>query len=162
MKTLLLLRHAKSSWKDSTQADYDRPLNHRGRDSAILVRRFLKDRKLRPTLVLSSPALRTRQTVASVFEGSSPEIRYDDGLYLASVGKLLEVISRVEGNCDQVVVVGHNPGLEELLFRLTGVDQRFPTAALASIALDIDQWPAIFEARGQLDWFVTPKQLAIS
>jgi len=161
MKTLLLLRHAKSSWKDSTQADYDRPLNQRGRDSATLVRRFLKDRKLRPRLVLSSPALRTRQTVASVFEGSSPEIRYDDGLYLASVGKLLEVISRVEGNCDQVVVVGHNPGLEELLLRLTGVDQRFPTAALASIALDIDQWPVIFEARGQLDWFVTPKQLAI-
>ena len=160
MKTLLLLRHAKSSWKDSTQADYDRPLNHRGRDSATLVRRFLKDRKLRPGLVLSSPALRTRQTVAFVFEGSSPEIRYDDGLYLASVGKLLEVISCVEGNCDQVVVVGHNPGLEELLLRLTGVDQRFPTAALASIALDIDQWPAIFEARGQLDWFITPKQLA--
>jgi phosphohistidine phosphatase len=104
--------------------------------------------------------LRTRQTVAFVFEGSSPEIRYDDGLYLASVGKLLEVISCVEGNCDQVVVVGHNPGLEELLLRLTGVDQRFPTAALASIALDIDQWPAIFAATGQLDWFVTPKQLA--
>jgi len=121
----------------------------------------MRERKLRPTLVLSSPALRTRQTVELVFEGASPELRYDDALYLASIGKLLEVISRVEGDYDHVVVVGHNPGLEELLFRLTGINQRFPTAALASIGLDTDQWAAIFETRGQLDWFVTPKQLAI-
>src|ERR1700730_12730969 len=142
MKTLLLLRHAKSSWKDSTLADHERPLNGRGRGAAELVRSFLERKKLRTELVLSTSAVRTRQTVEKIFAGAAPapDICYDDALYLASAEKLLEVISALEDARDRVLLVGHNPGLEELFFRLTGLDERFPTATLANIVLNIEKW----------------------
>jgi phosphohistidine phosphatase len=161
MKTLMLLRHAKSSWKDSTVADHDRPLNRRGMRAADLVRGFLQRKKLRPKFVLSSSAARTRQTVEIVFESLSPapEVRYDAALYLASAAKLLDVISRLADDQDQVVLVGHNPGMEDLLFRLTHVDQHFPTATLASIALAVEKWSEVEDNKGELRWLVTPKQL---
>jgi phosphohistidine phosphatase len=161
MKTLLLLRHAKSSWKDSTVPDHDRPLNGRGRHAAELVRRFLKSRKLRPDYVLSSSAVRTRETVEIIFEGKerAPESCYDDALYLASATKLLEAVSRLEGDWEQVLLVAHNPGIGELFSRLTGIEERFPTATLANIALDIEKWSEVARARGKLEWLVTPKQL---
>ena len=163
MKTLMLLRHAKSSWKDSTLDDQDRPLNRRGKRSADLLRAFLKGKNLCPEFVLSSPSLRTRQTVEIVFEGtaSPPQIHYEQALYLATVAKLLEIISRVGEERNQVVLVGHNPGIEELFFRLTGIDERFPTATMASLALDIEKWSEAGTAKGNLEWFVTPKQLEI-
>ena len=161
MKTLLLLRHAKSSWKDSTVADHDRPLNGRGRRAAELVRLFLKGRKLRPDLVLSSSSVRTRETVEILFQKTEavPEISYDDALYLASAAKLLEVILALDEDRDQVLLVGHNPGIEELFLRLTGIDERFPTATLANISLDIEKWAAAGKTTGKLLWLVTPKQL---
>ena len=161
MKTLLLLRHAKSSWKDSTLADHDRPLNGRGRRAAELVRLFLKSRKLRPNLVLSSSSVRTRETVEILFQEtrSGPEVLYDNALYLASAAKLVEIISALEEDRDQVLLVGHNPGIEELSFRLTGIAERFPTATLANIALDIEKWTAAGKTTGKLEWLVTPKEL---
>jgi phosphohistidine phosphatase len=161
MKTLLLLRHAKSSWKDSAVADHDRPLNGRGRRAAELVRRFLKKQKLRPDFVLSSSSVRTRETVEIIFEEAqpAPDIRYDDALYLASSAKLLEIISALEEDRDQVLMVGHNPGIEELFFRLTGSDERFPTATLANIALVIEKWSDAGKGRGKVEWLVTPKEL---
>ena len=161
MKTLLLLRHAKSSWKDSTVPDHDRTLNDRGRHAAELVRRFLKSRKLRQDYVLSSSSARTRETVEIIFAGAelAPDCCYDDALYLASATKLLEAVSRLEGNWEQVVLVAHNPGIGELFFRLTGTEERFPTATLASIALDIENWSEAENAKGKLEWLVTPRQL---
>jgi phosphohistidine phosphatase len=163
MKTLMLLRHAKSSWKDSALDDHDRPLNRRGRRSADLLRAFLKGKNLCPEFVLSSPALRTRQTVEIVFEGAAkpPEVHYEQALYLATVAKLLEIISRNREERNQVVLVGHNPGIEELFFRLTGIDERFPTATMASLALDIEKWSEAEKARSKLEWLVTPKQLEV-
>jgi phosphohistidine phosphatase len=162
MKTLLLLRHAKSSWKDSTLSDHDRPLNGRGKRAAELVRRFLEKKNLRLGLVLSSSSVRTRETVEIILEGAvpAPEICYDDALYLATAAKLLESVSRLEGDWDQVLLVGHNPGVEELFFRLTGIEERFPTATLAKIALDTEKWIEAAITRGTLEWIVTPKQLA--
>ncbi|HXM36542.1 MAG TPA: histidine phosphatase family protein [Pyrinomonadaceae bacterium] len=164
MKTLLLLRHAKSSWKDSSLADHERTLNGRGRRAAELVRSFLERKNLRPQLVLSSSAVRTRQTVEIIFDGAAPapDIRYDDALYLASAGKLLELISTLEEDRDRVLLVGHNPGMEELFFRLTGLDERFPTATLANIGLNIEKWREAKTTRGRLEWLVTPKQLEVS
>lgn len=161
MKTLLLLRHAKSSWKDSAVADHERPLNVRGRRSAELLRLFLKSRKLRPDFVLSSSAVRTRETVEIIFADAleAPEISYHDVLYLASAAKLLETISALEEKRDQVLLVGHNPGIEELFYQLTGVDERFPTATLAKIEFHTEQWSEIGKTSGTLQWLVTPKQL---
>ena len=164
MKTLLLLRHAKSSWKDSTLPDHDRPLNARGRHAAALVGDFLKREKQRPEFVLSSSSLRTMQTVEILFEGAvnTPEICYDDSLYLASAPKLIEIISALGNDRDQVLMVGHNPGTEELSYQLTGVEKRFPTATLANIALSVEGWSEVGSTKGNLLWLVTPRQLETS
>lgn len=161
MKTLYLLRHAKSSWTDSGLQDFERPLNGRGREAAPLVGRFMKKNKLRPDLLLSSPAERARQTAALVSEaaGFAAGLRYDERIYEADAARLLEVISQVEEGADAVLLVGHNPGLEELLALLTGEAQGMPTAALARVSLEIEKWGKVREGTGRLEWLVKPKDL---
>ncbi len=162
MKTLLLLRHAKSSWKDASLRDFDRPLNKRGLKAARLTGRFMRRQKMKPDLVLSSPAERARQTTALVLEASksSVELRYDERIYEASAHVLLEVVSQIEDAADIVLLVGHNPGMEELLESLTGEVRRMPTAALACIVLDLDKWSKVRERTGRCEWLVKPKELA--
>jgi phosphohistidine phosphatase len=161
MRTLLLLRHAKSSWKDASLQDFDRPLNIRGKSAAKLVGRFIRRQKLKPDLVLSSPAMRARETIDSVLEssGRSPEVRYDERIYEAGPLRLLEVISQVEEQLQVVLLVGHNPGLEELLELLTGQRERLPTAALAKITIETDEWTKVGDKKGRLDWLAKPKEL---
>jgi phosphohistidine phosphatase len=165
MKTLLVLRHAKSSWKDSGLADFERPLNGRGKQASDLIGRFLRKKKIRPDLVLCSTATRARETVRLVLEAARlvVEVRYDQRLYLASADRLAEIISQIEEDRARVMLVGHNPGIEELLSRLTGVTESMPTAALAKIELDVDQWSALSEQKpGRLDWLVKPKDLDVA
>src|SRR3954467_4730312 len=140
MKTLLLLRHAKSSWKEPNLSDFERPLNKRGLKTAPLMGRFLRRKKLKPDLIVSSPAERARQTTALVIEAMrlDVELKHDERIYEASVARLLEVISQIAESANLLLLVGHNPGLEELLEILTGEARQFSTAALAQITLDID------------------------
>ncbi len=162
MKTLLVLRHAKSSWKDSGVADFERPLNARGRRASDLIGRFIRKKKLNPDLVLSSNATRARETIGLVLESARliVELRYDERLYLASADRLAEIISQIEDDRSQVMLVGHNPGMEELLPRLTGVVGRMPTGALAKIVLQVDRWTEVSDTRsGGLEWLVKPKDL---
>jgi len=161
MKKLLLLRHAKSSWDDTGLADFERPLNDRGRRAAPLVGRFMRERELRPDLVLCSPAERTRQTVALVLEaaGLSAPVRFDERIYDATVGRLVEVVSQAGEGAGEILLVGHNPGMEELLELLTGETRRMPTAALARIHLDTDDWAELGAHTGRLEWHVKPKEL---
>jgi phosphohistidine phosphatase len=162
MKTLLLLRHAKSSWKDAGLRDFDRPLNKRGLKAARLMGRFMRRQKMKLNLVLSSPAERARQTAALVLEASklSVELRYDERIYEASVRVLLEVVSQIEEDADLVLLVGHNPGMEGVLEFLTGEVRRMPTAALACISLDVDKWSKVRERTGRCEWLVKPKELS--
>ena len=162
MKKLLLLRHAKSSWDDASLADFDRPLNGRGRRAAPLMGDFMREKQLRPDLVISSPAARARETVALVLEAArlETELRYDERIYEATVGRLLEVISEIGDDKQEVMLVGHNPGFENLLERLTGESLRVPTAALARVALDADGWTDAGARGGRLEWLVKPKELA--
>ncbi len=162
MKKLLLLRHAKSSWDDAGLADFDRPLNGRGRKAAPLVGDLMRQRQLRPDLVISSPAARARETTALVLEasGMKTELRYDERIYEATAARLLEVISDIGDEKQEVMLVGHNPGFENLLERLTGEPLRVPTAALARIALDADRWNEAGARGGRLEWLVKPKELA--
>jgi phosphohistidine phosphatase len=165
MKTLLVLRHAKSSWKDSGLADFERPLNSRGKQASDLMGRFLRKKKPYPDLVLCSTALRARETGRLVLEAARlvVEVRYDQRLYLASADRLAEIVSQIEEDRANVMLVGHNPGMEELLPRLTGVTVSMPTAALAKIDLDVDEWGALLEKKpGRLDWLVTPKDLDVA
>lgn len=162
MKTLLLLRHAKSSWKNPELKDFDRPLNKRGLKAAPLVGRFIKERKLRPDLIISSPAVRARMTAALVIESGElqSELRYDERIYEADVAQLLKVVSQIDEAAETAVIVGHNPGLQELLAFLTDEEQEFPTAALALISLKLDKWSGVTEQSGRLKWLVTPRSLA--
>ncbi|HZI17385.1 MAG TPA: histidine phosphatase family protein [Pyrinomonadaceae bacterium] len=161
MKRLLLLRHAKSSWAEPGLADFDRPLNERGLRAAPLVGRFLLRRKLRPDLVLSSPAERARRTAALVAEaaGLDAPVRYDERIYEAPAGRLVEVVSELEEAAEEVLLVGHNPGMEELIELLAGERQGMPTAALARVSLGVEKWSRVRAGTGRLELHVRPREL---
>jgi phosphohistidine phosphatase len=162
MKTLLLLRHAKSSWKEASLSDFERPLNGRGLKAASLMGRFLRRQKLQADTIVSSPAKRARQTAQLVIEAMklNAALRLDERIYEATVHDLLEVISQMEESANVVLLVGHNPGLEELLEFLTDEARQMPTAALALINLDIDKWSETRLRAGHLEWLVKPKEIS--
>jgi len=160
MKTLLLLRHAKSSWKDTNVKDFDRPLNQRGLKAAAAVGRLIRKRKLEPQLALSSPAERARQTTHLVVEAArmKTELRYDERIYEAPGARLFEIVMQIEDDADMALLVGHNPGLEELLGMLTGEARSLPTAALVCVELDIEKWNKLRVDAGRLEWLAKPKE----
>ena len=161
MRTLYLLRHAKSSWKDENLADFDRPLAGRGRRACETVGKFLKSEGITLDLVLSSPAVRARETIDQVLRAAKlrPELRYDERIYEASAAKLLDVVSQIENDYKTVALVGHNPGMQELLQVLTGEADEFPTATLAQIVFKSVKWAEAGTKKGHLEWIVRPKQL---
>ena len=148
MKRLSLLRHAKSSWKDTKLDDHDRPLNARGRAAAEAIGRVLSEPGLRPDIVLCSTAARARETLDHLFE-LPPPTRVQAGLYLAPPERILEYIHGLDDKLGSALVIGHNPGLATLACALAiGAETRgparfsgkFPTAALAVFDLDISRW----------------------
>ena len=163
LKTLLVLRHAKSSWKDTGLEDHERPLNQRGQRDAPGMGRLIRERGLIPELIISSDAVRARLTAAAVAETAryAGEIRLEPRLYGASVDEILAVLRKVEGrNAKTLMIVGHNPGLEELVAQMTGEPHDFPTAALAQISLPIDRWRDLSDStRGKLLGLWRPKEL---
>ena len=161
MRTLYLLRHAKSSWKDASLSDFERPLKRRGREAAQLVGERLAQEKLKNPVLICSPAVRTRETAELVLKSSKLRVeeRWDQRIYEASLRDLLQVVSEIPDDKKVAILIGHNPGFEELLAFLTGESRRMPTAALAKIMFDVS-WKDIEARSGKLDWFVTPKELA--
>jgi phosphohistidine phosphatase len=160
MKTLLLLRHAKSSSNEADVKDFDRPLNARGLKTAPHIGKLIRKRKLQLDLVLSSPAERARQTTTMVLEAArlNTDLRYDERIYEASAARLFEIVSQIEDSAGVVMLVGHNPGFEELLETLTGEAHPMSTAALACIELDVDKWSKLRASSGRLEWLVEPKK----
>ena len=142
MKTLLVLRHAKSSWNDPSLDDHERALNARGRRDAPRMGELVREYGLIPDLVISSDAVRAQLTAEAVAEAAryAGEILLDQRLYLASPADILSLLQTVQENAKTIMIVGHNPGLEELVEHLTGERQDLPTATLAQIALPIDHW----------------------
>lgn len=143
MKTLLLLRHAKSSWDDESVPDHDRPLNRRGKKSAPMMGRLILKEGLTPERIYSSTAVRARKTAEAVARTCRVRDRLElvENLYLAPAGTLLaEAQSRTPEPVERVLLVGHNPGMEDLVEALSGHRERFPTAALAVFELGIDAW----------------------
>jgi phosphohistidine phosphatase len=177
MLTLILLRHAKSSWDDHARSDFQRPLAKRGIKAAPEVGAALARLDLRPDLVLCSGAVRARETLALVlpaFGPQSPPVVYDNALYMALPDGLLTGLHAIkpdhEGKTPQhVMMVGHNPGFEELALMLVGdgpadelarLSEKFPTAGVAVIAFDAESWSDIEPGTGRLNHFLTPKRLA--
>ena len=142
MKTLLLMRHAKSSWKDSELDDYDRGLNGRGKKDAPRMGELLKDEKLLPDYVVTSSARRARKTadLVALASGYRGECRLTEELYLARPDKVLEVTRQTPESCERLLLIGHNPGLEEFLEQLTGTCTPLATAAVAHLEFDVDSW----------------------
>lgn len=174
MFTLLLLRHAKSSWDNPALADYDRPLAKRGVKAAPRLGAEIAALRLRPDLVLCSAAARARQTLSLVLPAlgkPSPEVVYDDAIYMASPDVLLALLRTLPSETDAprtIMLVGHNPGLEELAELLTGsgdeaaqnlMAEKFPTCALAVLTFDVKSWRGIAPGAGKLQRFLTPALL---
>lgn len=160
MKILFVLRHAKSSWNDAGQ-DFERPLDSRGRKAAELIGAFIRKRRVELDLVLSSPAVRARETIERTMKaaGLRTELRYDQRIYEAGPLRLLEVISQIEDEKSAVLLVGHNPGLEELLHVLTNRVEHMSTGTLAKITFGTTKWRKALEKKGNLDWLIKPKEL---
>jgi phosphohistidine phosphatase len=161
MKTLLLMRHAKSSWDNPAWRDFDRPLNGRGLKTAPLMGVYLRGQGLKPDLILSSPAQRAQHTAQLVKDAApfSAPLRYDAGIYEASLKDLLHIVYGLDEQTSTVLLVGHNPGFESLLAYLGGVRESMPTASVANIELNAETWPQARSGGGRLVWLVKPRQL---
>lgn len=162
MKELLILRHAKSSWSNSRLADHDRPLNERGRQDAPRMGRLLRDEGLTPNLIITSSAERALTTAELVALSSEYEtsLQVTRSLYHAGPETYLAQLRQVADVHQRVMVVGHNPGMEELVEELTGHYERMPTAALAHISLPVEHWADCHEAiTGTLLNIWRPKEL---
>lgn len=150
MKRLLILRHAKSSWGDSSLDDWERPLNPRGLRDAPKVGALLRTHALVPDLIVTSDAVRARTTADAVAKaaGYDREIVVEPRLYHAKPEDLIAVLQGLSDDAARAMIVGHNPGLEDLIERLAGEHQGLPTATLAHLALPIDRWSALDEQTG--------------
>jgi phosphohistidine phosphatase len=162
MKLLLILRHAKSSWKDRSLDDHDRPLNKRGKRDAPRMGQLLRQEDLLPDLILSSTAVRARTTAEMVADASRYRgpLELVPELYAAEPEVYTNLLGRLNEDSSSVMVVGHNPGLEQLLHTLTGMEESLPTAALAKVELEIDAWSELDRSRrGSLVRLWRPREL---
>jgi phosphohistidine phosphatase len=168
MNRLYLLRHAKSSWDDPTLVDHDRPLAPRGRHAVKVMAKHVRRKRIAPQLVLCSPSTRTRQTLTGIApalgKGADVEIRSE--LYAASAAELLELLRQVPDGIESVMLIGHNPGIQDLALSLAGggpeitrVSGKFPTAALATLEFSAG-WRELAPGSAELVSFVKPKELS--
>ncbi|KPL67132.1 phosphohistidine phosphatase [Erythrobacter sp. SG61-1L] len=167
MKLLGLLRHAKSDWDDLGLRDFDRGLNNRGRKGAALMGQHIRDHGIRWEQVLASPAERVKRTLEAA--GIDGHVNWQDRAYLASSSTLIELLRAVEGSPDSVLLAGHNPGLQELIFDLVPPDaenalfdaaaEKYPTATFAVLELDIADWAELEPNCGRLIHLARPRDL---
>jgi phosphohistidine phosphatase len=165
-RDLFLLRHAKSSWDDPLLDDFDRGLTNRGRKAARLISKWFSENGIQPDLVLCSDAVRARETldlIQSAF-GPGTTIKLEKPLYLASAGELLDRLRRIDDRVPSVLVIGHNPGLQELAMLLVPrherrpIEEKFPTAAIAWLRLS-GPWSALRPSEGDLVVYRRPADL---
>ncbi|MBE2222826.1 MAG: histidine phosphatase family protein [Anaerolineae bacterium] len=162
MKTLLILRHAKSSWENANLTDYERPLTSRGKQDAPRMGRLLLENDLTPDLIISSSAERALTTaeLVALNSGYEQEITVTRQLYHGDPEDYLEIVREKGGPHGRVMVVGHNPGLEALVEELTSSYQIMPTAALVQVNLPIDSWADFTDdVSGELVGVWRPKEL---
>jgi len=170
VRRILLFRHAKSSWKDTSLDDIDRPLAGRGRKATKAMGRYVADHDLRPAIILCSTAARTRETLERSGKALARNVptRFEDGLYHAGPTALLDRLRRLDDTLPSAMLIGHNPGLEELASALAGngdagplasMNEKFPTGALAVFDADVEAWKDLRPGCARLERFVRPRDL---
>jgi phosphohistidine phosphatase len=171
MRTITLIRHAKSDWSEPGLVDALRPLAPRGQAAGPVIAAWLGTHVARPDAVLCSSAVRTRATwamLAAAWGGPPPRCRFDDSLYMAGAQALLVKINQSAPSVERLMIIGHNPGLHDLATMLTGqaddcdrqaLAAKFPTAAVAVFEFAIKSWPQVKPRTGQLMQFVSPRRL---
>lgn len=171
MKILGLFRHAKSDWQDPRARDFDRPLNERGRKGAAIMGKHVRDHGVKWERMIASPAIRCAETIeiAAQAAGQPVAANWDRRIYLASGVTLADLLREQDGDPKSILMVGHNPGLEDLIFDLVPddgssplrdvVEEKFPTASFAVLELDIDKWSDLKDRCAKLVHLTRPRDL---
>ncbi|HBQ61831.1 MAG TPA: histidine phosphatase family protein [Balneolaceae bacterium] len=166
MKQILLMRHAKSSWEDGSLKDYDRPLNERGQSDAPMMGAFIRQVGYKPGEVIASPAQRAKETTQLSMESAQVDpnlIRWDEDLYYGSMKDYIAAIQSTAKNVERVLLVGHNPLIENTAGILAGSEHktavRMPTAALVCLQSFAEKWEDITPGTCQIKWMMIPKVL---
>lgn len=170
MKKLFVLRHAAASGPASAPTDFDRPLRPRGRMQALDISAKMRERHLDFDAIVASPALRVLETISGVIEGarSTVEPMYDPRAYNASPEALIDIIREADDKFERLLIVGHNPGLQQLLLHLAGDDRdglradvasSYPTATLAELCLAVDHWRDVGPRSGSIVSLVRPRDV---
>jgi phosphohistidine phosphatase len=162
MKNLLLMRHGKSSWKDDSLEDHERPLKKRGRRDSKLIAKVINKQNLIPDLILSSSAARAKETAEIVAENlkKKTNILFIKELYMGEPQDYLNALSEISDDIESVMIVAHNPGLEAYLQIIDGEIESVPTAGLGHLVLAVDHWKDVsFDTMGDLVGFWRPKEL---
>jgi phosphohistidine phosphatase len=162
VKRLFLLRHAKSSWKDTALADHDRPLAKRGKRAAKAMGAYMREQGVDPDLVLCSTAVRARETLELIAPGG--RVKVEKALFGAAAEDLLERLRRAPDTAHSILLIGHNPGMHDLAVALTSdpspqLVDKLPTGALVSLELSDDRWKALKLGDGKLASYVRPRDL---
>jgi phosphohistidine phosphatase len=163
MKTLLLMRHGKSSWKDESLEDFERPLKKRGRKDSKKIASVIASNNLIPDIIISSSATRARETVDVVVDALDFKNRivFSDALYMGEPRDILAALENLNDDYNSVMIVGHNPGLEAYLQIIDGEIEALPTAGFGQLVLVLDRWQDLsFDTMGDLVGFWTPKSLS--
>jgi len=163
MKTLYLVRHAKSSWKFPELDDFERPLNKRGKRDTPVMGQFLKDEKIMPDIIISSPAVRastTAKTISEILSYPLNRVKYFDEIYEANATSLFDVVHKVNDKYESAMLIGHNPSMTYFANMLANIHiDNIPTCGIVCVELDISSWQEIVENCGVLQFFKFPKNL---
>ncbi|HEY3430146.1 MAG TPA: histidine phosphatase family protein [Cyclobacteriaceae bacterium] len=161
MKKLYVIRHAKSSWDSPLLDDFDRPLNERGERDAPRMAKRLKEKRIVPDLMLSSPANRALTTcikIADVLQYQPEKIKTDETLYHADEDEILGVVKKLNDKHDEVIIFGHNPGLTDFINKMTDARiDNIPTCGVVACVFEVDSWKKISWGSGKVDFFDYPK-----
>ena len=162
MKIVTLLRHAKSSWKDTGLTDYDRPLNKRGEHDASMMAARIQQAGIRPSLILSSPAVRVWATAKEMARQLAYPIEFlqrDERLYHAGLQRIIDVLSRQDDSFNSIMIVGHNPGLTEFAnYLVPGLTHNIPTSGVVSVQVDTEDWNLDTVKNAELVLYDYPKE----
>ncbi len=163
MRTLYIIRHAKSSWKDLSLSDWERPLNKRGKRDIPTMAKFLQKRKVVFDLLISSTALRAKKTAKGIGEGvgyDKHEIKLEHKLYHANAHEILKIVRAIPSQNKAVAIFGHNPGFTDFVNELCGTDLvNIPTCGICQVDLAIDDWSNALKGNGSLKFFKSPKTI---